>query len=190
MKKIAGKIAMVLILVIAANSFTGCLSYHVFGSGGGLGDDPISLVIGLGVIAIDIVTLPVQILVGIGILISDGIRDSRGRKIDDIDTFSQVIRTLPEEKLASLMQAIDSMPEEELASFTQRFYSLPEAELAPFTETINSFSETEIYAIAAAFNNLSETEIFSSMETLNSMPDEIFIAALNDAQNIEFRYQH
>jgi len=189
MKRISGKIAMFLILAVVANVFTGCLSYHFFNSGN-WGNDPVSAVLGIGIIAIDIVTLPFQILVGIAILINDGVRDSRGRKIDEIDTFSQAVRTLPEEKLASLMQTFDSLPEEELASLTQRFYSLSEEELAPFTETINSFSETEIYAIVAAFNNLSETEIVSSVKTLNSMPDETLIAALNDAQHIEFHYQH
>lgn len=188
MKKSMGKIAMVLILVMLANSFSGCLTYHLF-KGGGPGSDPISGMIVLGAIAIDIVTLPIQAIVGLGMLINQGIRDSRGKKIDNIDTFSKAVKSLPEEELASLREAFDSLPEGELAAFTQRFYSLPEAELAAFTETLNSFSETEISAMVAAFNQLSETEIVSSIETLNAMPDETLIAALNNLQYVEFRYQ-
>jgi len=184
MKKLGGKIALILVLVMLANSFTGCLTYAAIEGGGDMG----ALV--LFTLPIDIITLPFQLIGFIVIKANEAARDKRGNKYDNIDSFSKAIKTLPEEELGSLVQTVDSLPKEELAALTQRFYSLPEAELAPFTEAVNSFSETEISAMMAAFNRLSEAEIAASIETFNSMPDESLIAALNNVRHNEFRYQY
>jgi len=198
MKKISKTIAMVLILVMLAGSFTCCISSMII-----FGEIPDSLnisnVSGEGALALlvlspfiliaDIALIPVALVV---VAVRAGIesaRNERGNRYDSIDTFSAVIISLSEAELNSLMQAFDSLPEEELASLVQRFYSLPEEEFDSFTETVNSFSDKEFAAIVAAFNNLSEAEIISSLETLNSMPQEIFVAALDNLQHIKFRYQ-
>jgi len=183
MKIAVKKTAMILIIVMVVNCFTGCLTSKL----GHLGNDPISGVVGLFAIAIDIVTLPFQIIY---FSVKAASRNSRGKKIDAIDTFSQAVKSLPEEDLALLIQTFDSLPEEELSALRQRFYSLPEEKLASFTETLNSISEKEIYAMAAAVNNLSETQILLSIEQLNSMSDEIFITALNNLQPVEFCYKY
>jgi len=188
MKKIARTIAMILVMVMIVSSFSGCLSYHL--AEAGLGSDPISGMLFIGALAIDIVTSPFQLIYLIVITAEDAARKARGKKYDEIDTFSQLIRSLPEEELASLMQTVDSLPEDELASLTQRFYSLSEADIEPFTRTVNSFSETEFAAMAAAFNNLPESEIVSAIKTVNSMPEESLIVMLNDLQHIEFCYEN
>jgi len=189
MKKISKSIALLLILVMIASIFTGCLTYYLLGDGN-WGSDSVSSTLAVFIIAADIVTLPIQILVGIGILINDGIRNSRGKKIDNIDTFSAVIKKLPEQELVALTQTFDSLQENELASFMQTYNSCPESELAPFTGALNSFSETELAAIASAFNNLSKEEVVSSIEKINSTPQEEFIVMLNNLQHLEFRYQN
>jgi len=183
MKKISRTIAMILFLVMVASSFTGCFTFALLSTVGGGGN------LILLTIPLDIITLPGQIIYFLIIVPAQtAARNSRGKKFDSIDTFSAVIRSLPKEKLDSMMQKINSLSEADLASLTQRFYSLPDEEIDSFTETVNSFSPMEIYAMVTAFNNLSEAEIVSSAETFNSMPDETLIAALNNLQHVEFRY--
>jgi len=192
MKKISRSIAMILIIVIAAGSLTGCLSWYVmtgeWPSGSSSGYEVIFYP--LADVFMFTVGLPITLTV-FGIRKGmESAREKRGDKYDGVDTFSAHISSLPEKELDSLMLAFDSLPEEELASLTQRFDSLPEEEFDSFTRTVNSFSDREFTAIVAAFNNLSEAEVAASIETLNSMPEENFIAALDNLQHIEFRYRY
>jgi len=198
MKKTSKAIAIILILVMLASSFTGCISSMIM-----FGEVPSSLDFGnisgegaLGllvlspfILAADLILIPVALVV---LIVRTGIesaRNERGKKYDDIDTFS-FISSLSEAEFDSFMRTFDSLPEAELASFMQRFNSLPEEEFDAFTETVNSFSDREFAAIVSAFNNLSKAEIVSSLETLNSMPQENLIASLDNLQYMEFRYQY
>jgi len=181
MKKRARIIAMVLVLVMAVGSFTGCFTYSIMSGGGGNGE------LLIFTIALDIVTLPIQIVWLIVTQVQKAQRDKRGRKMDGIDTFSHTVKSLPRNELSALTQTINSLPKEDVDLLMQKFHSLPETEIASYTQTVNSFSETEINAMIKAFNGLSEEEIISSLETINSMPEEKVVSMMNNLQHIEFR---
>jgi hypothetical protein len=166
MKKIAVKIAMVLVIIMIANTFSGCFTMGFY-SDTTARDNPILFLFGwIVTVPLDIITSPVQITVWAIKKDIEQKRDARGKKMDGIDTFSTV----------------NSLPE--LGSLTRKMSSLPEEKIIPFTETINSFSEEENLAMLKAFNNLSEKEITSSIKTLNSMSGKKLIATLNSFQNI------
>ena len=175
MKKIFRTVAMVLVLVMIASSFTGCFTIYVwkdfrlFDSQNGL---IASLFYSIFTIPLDIITSPIQITVWAIQRIIEQERDERGKRLDGVDTFS----------------SISSLPE--LDSLTQRISSLPEEKIVPFTETFNSFSKEENLAMLKAFNNLSEEEIASSIKILNSMPEEKLISAVNKLQLVKFRCQN
>lgn len=171
MKKILGKIAMILVIIMIANTFSGCATKFFFDSGyKGTGEwyvdiffFPIALA---AVLSFDIITSPIQITVWAIQKDMEQKRAERGGKLDGIDTFS----------------AVNSLSERD--SLTQRISSLPEEKIVPFTEMLNSFSKKENSAMLKAFNNLSEKEIASSIEALNSMSEEELIATLNTFQNV------
>jgi len=192
MKKIAGKMAMFLILVMLAGSFTSCLSWWLMTGEpldlGNVSGEGVLLLIFLPVI--DVILLPLALTVCIVRAGIEAARDNRGQRFDGVDTFSATVRSLPEAELDSLMQRFNSLPESEIDSLMQRFYSLPESEIDSFTETMNSFSEAEISAMVAALNHFSEKEIASSMETLSSMPKEELVSTMNDLQHVKIRYQY
>lgn len=175
MKKIMRKIAMILVLVMLASSFTGCFTMWAIQEAK---NDPLMFLATVFPIPLapilDLITSPIQLTVFIVREAVKAEKNRRGKMMEGIDTFSAAVSSLPKAELNSLMQRYDSLPEEKLV---------------PFTETVNSFSEAENSAMVKAFNNLSEMEILSSMETLNSMSEEELIATLNNFQYINFRYQ-
>jgi hypothetical protein len=165
MKKIAVKIAMVLVVIMIANTLSGCFTIGFYSDLGK--DHPILFLFGwIITVPLDIITSPIQITVWAIKRDIEQKRDARGKKMDGIDTFS----------------AVNSLPE--LDSLTRKISSLPEEKIIPFTETYNSFSEEENSAMLKAFNNLSEEEIASSIKTLNSMSGKKLIAILNSFQHI------
>ena len=171
MKKFAGKIAVILIILMLAGSLTGCFTMWGVQEGG----DAYWLIIFPVLPALDIVTSPIQLIIFIVELSRYQDLKDRAKKMDTVDSFSANISSIPETDLLSLKEKINSLPETEISVFSRK---------------VNSFSETEISAIIEAFNNLSEAEIDSSMETLNSMSDEMLITAINNSQYIEFRYHN
>jgi len=191
MKKISKTIAIILVLVMVAGSFTSCLSWwlmtgeplDISGMGNG-----VFLLIFLPVI--DVVLLPVALTV---FFVRKGIenaRNDRGKRWDGIDTFSSVVMSLPRVEFNSLMHKFDFLPESELDSLAYKFYSLPESEIDSYSQTLNSFSEKEIAAMTSALNSLPEAKIISLMETLNSMPEEKLISTMNKLQLVKFRCQN
>jgi hypothetical protein len=194
MKKITRTVAVILVLVMLATSFTGCMSTWLmtgempnWGSGSGDGYELIGY---LFLFAVDVALLPIALIVCIVREGREAARRNRGDKIDGIDTFSAAAEALPKAELDSLMKKFYSMPSSELADLMKVFNSMPEAEIDSFAETLNSFSEKEFSVLVSAVNNLSPEQIASSIETLNSMPEESFISTMKDLQNIEFRYQY
>jgi len=197
MKKISKTIAMILVLVMVASSFTGCLSWWLMTGepldlgGAGGGGDPLAWIFGgLIMLAADVVLLPIGLTVFIARKSIEAARDKRGQQLDGIDTFSAAISSLPEAEYNSLMNAFDSLPESELDTLARRFYSLPESEIDSYSQTLKSFSQKEITAMTQAINSLPEAKFISLMETLNSMPEEELISTMNRLQNVKFQYQY
>jgi hypothetical protein len=160
-------IAMILVIVMAAGSFTGCFTYWLITEGGSGSGELIFFTIPL-----DIVTLPFQLIYLIVTQVQEAQRNKRGKLMDGVDTFSHTTKSLPKAEIDLLSQKINSLPETEIASYTQ---------------TVNSFSETEINAMMTVFNDLSEAEIISSIKALNSMPEEKLVLMMNNLQRAGFR---
>ncbi|MDR0322189.1 MAG: hypothetical protein LBI28_11855 [Treponema sp.] len=171
MKKIAGKIAMILILVMLANSFSGCtLAYFWFGD--------LSTPIGESMFALCLI---IDACVIGWVLIKEFLlsRDtSPGLKIDKLS--SMEISSLPETE-----ETLDSLPSAELIALTHKISSLPETELNSLLETASSFSETERAVFTETFNSLSQTERASSIERLNSLPEAELVSLMKILQHIE-----
>ncbi|MDR0322190.1 MAG: hypothetical protein LBI28_11860 [Treponema sp.] len=174
MKKIIRTIAIILVLIMIANSFSGCtLLYLSAAINGNVNDNNgEGLLLCLG---IDCTLIFVSILVGVVVLLTH-----RGgyAGVDTIDSLS-------EEEYISLMEKVDSLPEEELASLIRSIDSMPEAEKASFIEKINSLSDEEFASLVSAFTSAPETEIISSMHRINSFNEPQFSSFVNVLQHIE-----
>jgi len=162
-KKIVRKIAIILVIILIANSLTGCFTVAAYSSNIG----ELGLVAWIGTIPLDIITSPIQLIILIVEITQAAELTKKAKSLDNIDTFSL--------SASFISQA-------EFLTLTEKFYSLPESEIAAFTNTVMSLSETEISAVIEVFINLSEEEIISSIETLNSMSDEMLIAQINNFQ--------
>jgi uncharacterized membrane protein len=192
MKKISKTIAMILVLVMVASIFTGCISWWLMTGeplelGSLNGEGALLALIFLPII--DVVLLPIGLTVFIVRKGTEAARDSRGKKMEGIDTFSAAITSLPEAEYNSLINTFNSLPESELDTLARRFYSLPESEIDSYSQTLKSFSQKEIYDMTQAINSLPEAKIISLMETLNSIPEEKLISTMNRLQNVKSHYQ-
>jgi len=171
-------IALILVIMITAGSFTGCFTTSI----GTAGNGELLLI----TIPLDIVTLPIQLVYFVVKEVQKAQRNKRGKLMDGIDTFSHSVNSLPGTGLSTMTRANNSLPKAEIDSLIQKFNSLPEAEIASFTQTVNSLSIAEKNALIKVFNGLSEAEIMSSIETINSMPEEELVYRMNNLQHIEF----
>jgi hypothetical protein len=204
MKLIAGKIAMILILVILSGSFTTCLSYV------GRSEPMLNRVL-YGVV--DIVFLPISLiaLVVYIIITQDVETQSYLANLDndllvEYNSVFQKMNSLPDEELASLMLTLNSIPDAERYSTMEKFTSLSEAQLVLLVKAFNSLPESsiissiekikplpeaELVSLLQTFNSLTETELDSIIKTINSQ-FEIENAAVADNSNllpeIDFAY--
>jgi len=190
MKKIAGKIAILLILVIVASMFTSCLSWWLITGEplniGSVNGEGAILLIFLPVI--DVVLFPIALTV---FCVRKGIesaRNKRGEKWDGVDTFSAVVQSLPDAKYNSLMKKFDSLPQAELNSLERKFYSLPTAEINSYSQTLKTFSVQEVSVMSVAINSLSQAQINSLIRTFNSMPEEKLVSIMNKLQRVKSLY--
>ena len=198
MKKFSRTIAMLLVLVMLACSFTSCLSY-VYRS-----DSTPKRILWA---VIDIVTLPVSL---IALLIYVIINDASGEmevqqylaaadynNLTDYYLLMEKIYALPEAELASLKQALNSIPEaerissiEKLSSLSEAerfslinaYYSLPETEIISSVERISSLSEAELTSLLGDFNSSSETELDSMIEELRALSDTNYVATVDSQE--------
>jgi hypothetical protein len=194
MKKIAGKIAVILILVM----LTSCLSYV------GRGEPTVNRVL-YGVV--DIVFLPISLIALIVYLIITQETENQGFLVSldnnllneqySLLSSYQKMNSLPEAELASLMQTLHSIPvvecnstmekfaslsETQLALLVKAYNSLPESVVISSIERIKSLPEAELVSILRTFNSLSETELGTMIESINPR-SEIENVALEDNFN-------
>jgi len=170
MKKIAGKIAMILVLIILANSFTIFTSCKAIGPGAAA----IGLLLLVAYLGGSISYNPVDN--GVRMAIADQ---------NEKTPFMEALDSIPEVEITALTEKINSLPKEELASLSATINSLPEAERNYLAKVSNSLSKTEIAALVKEFNSTPEMEIASSIKAINSMPEKKLISIL---QHIEADY--
>jgi len=166
MKKFSRTIAMVLILVMLACSFTSCLSYVYRSS---------SVPMRVAFAVIDILTLPVSLL---ALLIYLIINDTSGEMESQIYMVNAENNIFAE--YYSLMDKIYSLPDEELASLKQTLNSLPETERVLSIEILNSLSETEHVSLVSAYNSLPEAEVISSIQRINALSETERVSLLRE----------
>ncbi|MDR2716961.1 MAG: hypothetical protein LBB89_02705 [Treponema sp.] len=205
MKKVSRTIAVILVLVVFAGSFTSCFTAAAIRGSG----DAILLVLPFPICpALDVVTLPIQLIVW---AISkkapwdwfsayDGMENQIYLVSADHNPFSEYYSlrdktgSLPETELASLKQNLYSIPETErnasidkLTSLSETrrdflidaYNSLPENEIVSSIKRINALTETERVSLLRAFNSLSEAELDSLMEELKSLSKTEYVASVD-----------
>jgi hypothetical protein len=205
MKKITGKIAVILILVMLASSFTGCLSY-VYRN-----ESTLNRVL-YGVV--DLVFLPISVIALIVYLIITQETETQSylANLDNnllMDQNSLLsnyhkMNSLPDAEFASLMQILKSIPQtecnstmekftsfsgEQLVMLVKTYNSLPESAIISSIERIKSLPESEIVTILRDFNSLTDTELYSTIESINSqfeMENAAFVDNFNSS--IDFVY--
>jgi hypothetical protein len=166
MKKISGTIAMVLVLIMLASSFTGCLSY-VYRTE----STEKRIVFAI----VDIVFLPISLIALLVYIIindaSDGMESQAYLANMDYNALNEYY---------FLMEKIYSLPEAELASLKQALNSIPEAERISSIERLTSLPETARTSLVSVFNSLPETEIISSLERVTSLSDTERVSLLQN----------
>jgi hypothetical protein len=130
MKKIAGKIAMILILVMLANSFASCTIFAI--ARGGDADDIVYSIL---------LDLAIAFLAA---CVYFGTRDSQAEPPGETVIYFASAEYNPLTQYYSVMEILNSLPEKERDSFMERLNSLPETKHADFAETINFLPEAEI----------------------------------------------
>jgi hypothetical protein len=181
MNKIAGKIAVVLILVMLAGSFSGCLSYV-------MRSEPVLHRVIYGVV--DFVFLPISLIALVVYLIITQEEAETQNYLAGLNnnlspehySLFQKLNSLPETELTALIKTLYSIPEVERNSTMEKFtslsenqlellikayISLPESTVISSIEKIESLSEAELIYLLRNFNSLTETEIDSIIESIN-----------------------
>jgi len=189
MKKIAGKIAMILILVMLAGSFTNCLSYV------GRNEPMLNRVI-YGVV--DIVFLPISLIALVVYLIITQEMQTQSFLVNldnnlIMDQYSLLsnyykMNSLPETDFASLMQILNSIPETERNSTMEKFSFLSETQLVLLVKAYNSLPENVFISSIEKLKSLSDTEIISILRTFNSLNEkelDAVIKSINSQSEIK-----
>jgi hypothetical protein len=170
MKKTAGKIAMLLIIVMLVNCFTGCQGLSI--------DFGFLKPIGYAFVGIMVVAGVVGFITGI--MAQDQLEKRGPRRTNpylfEDSAFTTTIMHLPREELDSMTKTFYSLPEKELNGFMWKLNSMSETEAASLMEAVNAFSEEELAVMVEAFNSMPETEIISSLQVLNSLPETVSLA--------------
>ena len=169
MKKIAGKIAMILILVMLANSFAGCsvILPQIFG------EDARSLGTGIDIVILVVAGLAALLAVTIfveaeppnetGIYLAS----SEHNLLTEYYSAMEILNSLPEAERVAVMEKINSLSAEKHDSLVRIIASLPQAEIAAYIEKLNALSEAELVSTVQGFNALSEAELDVLADRLN-----------------------
>jgi len=177
MKKIAGKIAMILVLVILANSFISCFSYGAIRNG-----KPGFLLL---TIPLDILTLLFQAIgtaIGMDVFKMGDDMFSYGEMEPQIYLANVEYNTLKE--YHSLRDKIYSLPNAYLSSLKQTLKSIPETERVSTMEKISSLNEEKIVSMIRNYNSLPENEIISSIERLKTLSNAELVSLLRSFNSL------
>ena len=173
MKKLSKTIAMILVLVMIAGSFTSCFTTFFWREGGELQ----LLVLILIPEIMDAITLPIQLIIW---AISGEAPWEWFSAADETET--QIYLTNAEQnpftEYYSLRDKISSLPEEELTDLKQNLYSIPETERNASMDRLTSLSAEKQVSLIRTYNSLHESEIVSSIKRINSLTEAERISLL------------
>ena len=197
MKKIAGKIAMILVLVMLANSFAGCTlivavannssTIPVFGTGWLI-----------GAVLLDILTIMVIMKVAeapneTGIYLAS----AEHNPLTNYYSIMERINSLPETERMALMEKLNLLTAEKLSYLISTVNSLPQTVITASIERLNALSETELSSVVRDFNALSGAELDALADEINSrtktenvvsadnfiiLPEQNIVSLKNDLQ--------
>jgi len=174
MKRIAGKTAVILVLVMLSCCFTACFSVAAV-------ENANNALLFL-TIPLDIITLPIQAIgywagVSIFTIIAFGDTDSNiylasaeETSLPDSETalLKRTLDFIPETERNLTIEKINSLSETKRASLVSAYNSAPEREKVSSVKRINSLSETETVSLLRAFIGLSETELDLLLDKLRT----------------------
>jgi hypothetical protein len=179
MRKISRTIAMILVLVMLASSFTGCLSYFLIVD---RGLSPVFLVltipadIGLLIVVIMLAAITASGETGSQIYLAN----AGDYSFTEYYSLRDRLYSLPDAELAALRHALDAIPGTELNSAMERFTSLPEEKRISLIRTYNSLPEGEFITKIERINSTPETELVSLLQAFNSLSEEEFYSLLKE----------
>jgi len=188
MRKIEGKIAVILVLVMAAGLCTGCFTAWSLNNGASVLLLPFCMLIDVLVWPFELIDLANG---GDGLL-KNGLKGKRSVSSpeDDAAFLTEFINLLPETERAAALERLHSIPEERLGSVVQAMYAayalpyadrvslaeavrgLPDSERAILTETVNAMSADEMADLADEIVSMPETEKARLMKELREKPYE------------------
>jgi hypothetical protein len=176
MKKISKTIAMILVLIMLASSFSGCYTYKTYKEG----HMPLS---GweLDYILAPLVDLIIIGAIGLGILMlatgsfaetpnETGIYLASAENNPLTQYYSaieEMLNSLPEVEKAAFVERINSLTEAEINALVSTVASLPQAEITASIERLNALSERELRSTVKKFKSLNETEMDSFLYQLS-----------------------
>jgi len=174
MKKISGIIAMVLVLMMLAISFSGCTLLLPWIFGGSM----TAIYIGIG---LDVALLFIWIFSPLFDLFTEAPSEA------ETQIYLAGAEYTPLPQVYSLMERINSLPEAERDSVMERFYSLPAAKRASLIDTVYSIPETEIASSAERLSALSDEELIFALRDFSALSDADF-DVLKDKLNERARF--
>ncbi|MDR0472769.1 MAG: hypothetical protein LBH43_03730 [Treponema sp.] len=154
MKSFAKTVAMVLAVVIAANSVTGCIFMNAaMPNGNGIGYD------GYGgmtwaVKGLDVVIVICLVVSLLNVPVTKKVKDKQNRSVAVIDT----INSLPESERGLILDTVDSFSEKEIELMLETVDALSGAEYDSLMDKICTLSEKEIASSVAAYNSLNNVQ--------------------------------
>lgn len=178
MKSAVKKIAMILVIVMIVNCFTGCVEVAE------------ALVAGVTPYFLAAFAVCAAIAGVIAIIkVTNELSGKQPRRANpylyEDSTLTTTISSLHKEDIDSLTETFYSLPENELNLFIGRLNSMSKKETISLIESMNSFSVQELAAIVKTFNSMQETEIAYSLESLNSLPKTVSLAGIVKSINAD-----
>jgi len=169
MKKISGKIAMILILVLLAGMFTSCFTAWAIDVVVNRRPEAIIAILLFPLWpALDIILWPFELawwLQGGG----------RGVYEDDGAFITALIDSLPETERASALEKVNSVPEGQFAAMVKvmrALSELPQADRVLLIESIRSLPEEEQAFLRETANSLTDVDIAALADEFSSIPAE------------------
>jgi len=190
MKKIAGKIAMVLVLVMLANSFTGCSAIFPHERWA----ETFDIVLGVAILVIAGVASLFLFIVeppdmsGTGSFHDSAetgvfLTSAENNSLTDYCSIMEIINSLSETEKTSLIEKINSLSETKQSSLIKTVKSLPKSEIASSIDKLKALSDKKLSITVRNFNALSEDEIDFLMKKLNEKANSVLEVAYADTVN-------
>ena len=180
MKKLLKTIAMILIVVMFANSVTSCT---VIGKATGVEE---FIVIG--------VVCDVLAVAGIIAYIWMKIDQNKNRTASIQKNISTASLTISDDGIGAISNSVfsdnieqspfggtfNALPEVQIDTLTQKVQAVPETEMISFMETFDTIHQTDMISALNELNALSETDLYNTVWYLNSLSETQFTALLRN----------